>query len=157
MLVDKLFKVATTQTPTGDCIPQGVKENVYFVINDTENRRQNKIYSEYPDDCGAWQKGKNSSKSHDFILTGDSLTFVVKKGGEYCKEVKKSFIPLDPPPEPSSVVVVKMKYSSLLRDLNHKKRVTWFDMSPELPVADVEYIGSYTTNTNVHDNASSIC
>jgi hypothetical protein len=44
MSVDKLFKVATTQTPTGDCIPQGVKENVYFVINDTENRirRQNK-------------------------------------------------------------------------------------------------------------------
>ena len=80
-----------------------------------------------------------------------------KQGGEYCKEVKKSFIPLDPPPEPSSVVVVKMKYSSLVRDLNHKKRVTWFDMSPELPVAVVEYIGSYTTNTNVHDNASSIC
>jgi hypothetical protein len=44
MSVDKLFKVATTQTPTGDCIPQGVKENAYFVINDTENRirRQNK-------------------------------------------------------------------------------------------------------------------
>ena len=40
MSVDKLFKVATTQTPTGDCIPQGVKENVYFVINDTENRRR---------------------------------------------------------------------------------------------------------------------
>ena len=55
MSVDKLFKVATTQTV--DCIPQGVKENVYFVINDTENRkrRQNKKYSEYPDDCGAWQ------------------------------------------------------------------------------------------------------
>ena len=49
-------------------------------------------------------------KSHDFILTGDSLTFIVKKkGGEYCKEVKKSFISLDPPPEPSSVVVVKRK------------------------------------------------
>jgi hypothetical protein len=31
--------------------------------------------------------------------------------------VKKSFISLDPPPEPSSVVVVKRKYSSLARDL----------------------------------------
>jgi hypothetical protein len=48
-------------------IPQGVKENVYFVINDTENRirRQNKKYIEYSDNCGAWQKGKNSTKSHD--------------------------------------------------------------------------------------------
>jgi hypothetical protein len=93
MSVDKLFKVATTPTPTGDCIPQGVNENAYFVINDTENRirRQNKKYSEYPDDCGARQKGKNSTKSHDFILTGDSLTFVVKKGVEYCKKVKKVF------------------------------------------------------------------
>jgi hypothetical protein len=70
-----------------------VNENAYFVINDTENRirRQNKKYSEYPDDCGARQKGKNSTKSHDFILTGDSLTFVVKKGVEYCKKVKKVF------------------------------------------------------------------
>jgi hypothetical protein len=50
---------------------------------------------------------------------------LLKKGGEYCKEVKKFFISLDPPPEPSSVVVVKRKYSSLARDLNHKKRVTW--------------------------------
>ena len=150
MSVDKLFKV-TTQTPTGDCIPQGVKENVYFVIYDTKNRRgQNKKYSEYPDDCGAWQKGKNSTKSHDFILIGDSLTFIVKKGGEYCKEVKQSFISLDPPSEPSSVVVVKRKYS------NHKKRVTWFDMSPKLPVAVVEYISSYPTNTNVHGNAKHI-
>jgi hypothetical protein len=70
--------------------------------------------------------------------------------------VKKSFISLDTPPEPSSVVVVKRKYSSLARDLNYKKRVTWFDLSPELPVAVVEYIGSYPTNTNVHGNAKHI-
>ena len=70
--------------------------------------------------------------------------------------VKKSFISLDPPPEASSVVVVKRKYSSLARDLNYKKRVTWFDMSLELPVAVVEYIGSYLTNTNVHGNAKHI-
>ena len=70
--------------------------------------------------------------------------------------VKKSFISLDPPPEPSSVVVVKRKYSSLARDLKYKKRVTWFDISPELPVAVVEYIGSYPTNTNVHGNAKHI-
>ena len=90
-------------------------------------------------------------------MTGDSLTFVVKKKvGEYCKEVKQSFIPLDPPPEPSSVVVVKRKYSSLARNLNYKKRVTWFDMSPELSVAVVEYIGSYPTNINVHGNAKHI-
>jgi hypothetical protein len=48
------------------------------------------------------------------------------------------------------------KYSSLTRDSNHKKRVTWFDMSPELPVAVVEYISSYPTNTNVHGNAKHI-
>ena len=73
------------------------------------------------------------------------------------KDVKKKiFISLDPPPEPSSVVVVKRKYSSLARDLIYQKRVTWFEMSPELPVAVVEYIGSYPTNTNVHGNAKHI-
>jgi hypothetical protein len=60
------------------------------------------------------------------VVTLNNLTFVVKKGGEYCKEVKQSFFSLDPPSEPSSVVVVKRKYSSLTRDSNHKKRVTWF-------------------------------
>jgi hypothetical protein len=59
-----------------------------------------------------------------------------KKGGEYCKEVKKSFISLDPPPEPSSVVVVKRKYSSLARDLNYKKRVTWFDTDIKGPLRE---------------------
>jgi hypothetical protein len=42
MSVDKLFKV-TTQTPTRDCIPQGVKENVYFVIYDTMDQGKRKI------------------------------------------------------------------------------------------------------------------
>jgi hypothetical protein len=49
-----------------------------------------------------------------------------KKGGEYCKEVKKSFISLDPPPEPSSVVVVKRKYSSLARDLKNERLFYFF-------------------------------
>lgn len=39
MSVDKLFKVATTQTPMGDCIPQGVKENTFF---NKWHREQNK-------------------------------------------------------------------------------------------------------------------
>jgi len=43
MSVDKFFKVATTQTPTGDCIPQGVKEHAYFVINNIENRIRRQI------------------------------------------------------------------------------------------------------------------
>ena len=51
--------------------------------------------------------------------------------------------------------MVKRKYSILNRDNNYKKRVTWFDCTPEIPVAVVDYIGTYPTNT-VHGNAKNL-
>lgn len=35
-----------------------------FVIDDTDNRKRPQLnkYSEYPDDCGAWQQGKTLQK-----------------------------------------------------------------------------------------------
>ena len=65
---------------------------------------------------------------------------------------RNSFIPFDPQPDPTSVVVVKRKYSVLARNPNYKKRVTWFECDPAITKAVVEYIGEYTPNV-VHGNA----
>ena len=52
-------------------IPKGVKENVFFVLNDEYNakRRANRKNSSYPDDCGAWMQGKNITKPEYFLKT----------------------------------------------------------------------------------------
>jgi hypothetical protein len=86
-------------------------------------------YSECPDDCGAWQQGKNSTKTNVFIKSGETLHFVV-----------------------TSVVTVKRKYLVLDRNSNYKKRITWFDCEPEITTTVVEYIVEYTTS-GAHGNA----
>jgi hypothetical protein len=87
------------------------------------------IICECPDDCGAWQQGKNSTKTNVFIKSGETLHFVV-----------------------TSVVTVKRKYLVLDRNSNYKKRITWFDCEPEITTTVVEYIVEYTTSV-VHGNA----
>jgi hypothetical protein len=79
-----------------------------------------------------------------------------KKNGLFGRELKKGFVPLQPQPDPASIVVVKRKYSTLSRHNAYKKRITWFECSLGLTNAVVEYIGDYRTNSTVHGNAKRI-
>ena len=47
------------------CVPRGLKENVYFVVDNKENlqRRQNGQLSQFWDDCGPWLSGGPSNKT----------------------------------------------------------------------------------------------
>ena len=124
------------------------------VLNDdTDNRKRRQLnkYSEYPDDCGAWQQGNNSTKTNVFIKSGETLRSVVSRGDMYSKISRHTFVPLNPQYDPTSVATVKRKYSVLGRNSNYKKRITWFDCEPEITTAVVEYIGEYTNN-GVHGN-----
>ena len=60
MSVDKVFQ--SGQKPIGQYIPPGIKENVFFFIDDTYicncQRLLSKKQSEYPDDCGTWDSNK---------------------------------------------------------------------------------------------------
>ena len=76
--VDKLNELATSINPTMSVIPPppppGVKQNVYFDIDDSGNRKRRLLrkHSEYPDDSGAWQQGKNSTKPHYYIKSDET-------------------------------------------------------------------------------------
>jgi hypothetical protein len=72
---------------------------------------------------------------------GQLLSSVDKKNGLLGRELKKGFVPLQPQPDPASIVVVKRKYSTLSRHNAYKKRITWFECSLGLTNAVVEYIG----------------
>ena len=60
------------------------------------------------------------------IITSEMLPIIYlslkKKNGPFCKEVKKSYVVLDPQPDPSTIVTVKRKYSCLGRNNNYKKK-----------------------------------
>ena len=51
-------------------IPNGVKENVYFVVNNEENvqKRASKVKSEFFDDCGIWETSSGCSPKSGNIL-----------------------------------------------------------------------------------------
>ena len=66
--------------------------------------------------------------------------------------LKKGFVPLQPQPDPASIVV-KRNYSTLSRHNAYKKRITWFECSLGLTNVVVEYIGDYRTHSTVHGNA----
>jgi hypothetical protein len=83
-----------------------LNKTCFFVIDDTDNRNRQQLYkySEYPDDCGAWQQGKNSTKTNVFIKSGEILSFVVTRGDMYSKIFRNTFVPLNPQYDPTSVV-----------------------------------------------------
>ena len=101
-----------------------LNKTCFFVIDDTDNRKRRQLnkYSEYPDDCGAWQQGKNSTKTNVFIKSGETLSFVVTRGDMYSKISRHTFVPLNPQHDPTSVVTVKRKYSVLGRNSNYEKK-----------------------------------
>jgi hypothetical protein len=47
-------------------------------------------------------------------LSNQLLSCVDKKNGLLGRELKKGFAPLQPQPDPASIVVVKRKYSTLM-------------------------------------------
>jgi hypothetical protein len=95
-----------------------LNKTCFFVIDDTYNRKRRQLnkYSEYPDDCGAWQQG------NVFIKSGEILSFVVTRGDMYSKIFRNTFVPLNPQHDPTSVVTVKRKYSVLGRNSNYEKK-----------------------------------
>lgn len=65
--VEQLLYIASSMEPTHSTIPQGIRQNVLFVLNDTENTKRcllKKKQSEYTDDCGGWDSEINSTKTN---------------------------------------------------------------------------------------------
>ncbi|KAK3090199.1 hypothetical protein FSP39_009978 [Pinctada imbricata] len=136
-------------------IPKGVKENVFFLIHDEENkvRRQQGKGSQYPDDCGAWKSSSNVTKSDYFLKTQSGYQSIKRdKNGNFYRIVRRTNVILSPQPSDEHVVVLKRKYSVLARCNEYRKRVTWCEGALNSSLAIVEYIGTYVPNVS-HGNA----
>src|SRR6478609_10778693 len=101
----------SSSSKTKSSIPGGLKENVYFIINNEANacHRLNKQRSVYEDDCEAWLSSKCPTTKTVYIRGSDGNWKSVKerKGlfvHENVKDGLRIFSPYDPQPDPSTII-----------------------------------------------------
>ena len=70
----------STDTPLTR-IPEGLKENAYFVVTNKDNlaKRDSGKCSEYYDDCGAWNSKDTSCPTNQFVSMGSTYKKVYFK------------------------------------------------------------------------------
>ncbi|XP_033113522.1 uncharacterized protein LOC117114091 [Anneissia japonica] len=152
------MKVFMTSEPSGHCVPDGLKQNFYFLLNDNNNvlRRSQKKKAKYIDDCGAWDK-KASSNTHTYLINnGMKLTYIEKSNGQYYKNKKKGETVLFPQPAEDTIITFRRYYSSLKADKTFKKRITNIIQCPESMnelLAIYEYIGRHPGQPQPHGNS----
>ena len=140
-------------------IPRGVKENVYFVLNNKHNAEllsRNKKCT-FCDDCGVYKQGNSVKTDYYAVDSNGSIFYLEKKDKVYVRGRKR--VPLNPQPLESEVIVLKRYYSQLKRAPSYKRRVSWLDKSlngKQRNVACVEYIGTYPEDLSVHNNSKSL-
>ena len=146
------------ESPIGETIPKGIKENVLFVPGNEETitRPTYEQISCYADDCWAWSCG--SSKIRRYLISeSNGLDYVDKKGEQYFKYVKGKCVCLEPQPV-NNIIVFKRYYCCLKRDQLFQKHVSVVISCPDKlncikNVSVVEYVGNYLEHNLLHGNS----
>ena len=150
----RVFQVMLHRQPTGTSVPSGIKENVYFLLNNAPNilRRGKGKMCRYMDDCGAWTVNA-SCKSHHYVIRGEQLDSVELRDGSYCKELKGVKVPLSPQPSEDELITFKRYYVSLKRCPMYRRRVSTIAVCPRFlehlkNLVVVEYTGLFPSDNS---------
>jgi hypothetical protein len=73
--VEELCEVLQGDSVNSSSIPNGVKENTYFLIKNDKNveKRKQKMRSNFNDDCGAWLSKSSSTKKTLFYCVDQTV------------------------------------------------------------------------------------
>ncbi|KAK3103000.1 hypothetical protein FSP39_015680, partial [Pinctada imbricata] len=157
LTAEKQLEILQSDNPKVTNIPRGIKQNVFFILEDTANteRRSMGKKSEYPDDCGSWKQGANVTKAEYFLKTQIGIQSIKRnKDGLYYRIHKKKNVALNPQPHNDHVICMKRKYSVLARQNEYRKRITWFEGGPYEGTAFAEFIGTFPDDIpSVHGNS----
>ena len=115
-------------------IPGGLKENVYFVLDNGYNVKKNKSNksSAFPDYFGVWDRAAGTSPYSYYLIqdNGDLMTIFKRDKLEYCTKnrCKKmvQFFPLVPQPEPENAAIIQTYYTKSKLDKSYTKTACWF-------------------------------
>ena len=147
---DALLRVLLDEDPL-PCIPIGLKENVYYVIDNSQNidRRAKGQRSDFTDDCGAWLPGGPTTKSYFISGPNDERKSIQMHKNVFCtmKRVgkgKRIHVPLDPQPDPSTVIALHRYYRKLKASDKYTRRISWLSVgSSDHTKACAEYLGEF--------------
>ena len=157
---EELLRLLRLDVPGLAGIPNGIKENCYFVVNNTDNsdRRSRGKRSIFDDDCGAWKSAACGTPALHYI--GDSsseLVYIRRLRGKYGKKVRGEFVELNRQPDDSEVLTVHHSYSTLQHASKYKRRVTWLEGAKSgitRKLAVVEYSGTFPVDRAEHGNSA---
>jgi len=141
-----------------DLIPFGLKNNVYFIIQNRDNlsQRSKGKRSNFSDDCGVWNGTAGASPKTYYVInaSGELKSMCLRKGvfGYEKNKGKKMFVPLDPQPEQCNVLELCRYYTNLKQDSTYKKRVSWLGLGATSEIDVVEYFGNFP-GLSVHGNS----
>jgi hypothetical protein len=157
----ELYSIVTSDKPTFTSIPMGQKNNCYMLLDNSTNveRKKSNKKSQFSDDLESWNSDSGTTVNTHYVISHD-FKCAYMKNGLYCfpKKVnnKRTFIPISPQPAESDVVTLHKYYTTLKRQPDLKKRVTWFsnpgnqDLSTR---AIVEYISVVKQMDSSHGNS----
>ena len=136
-------------------IPDGIKNNKYFIIDQTANMARTERGEKrcFRDDCGAWQSVRSVRLHYDRA----TLRQLLYRNGVYCIRQQvdgcASAVPLENQPTKSDIITVQHYFSNLHRDNKYKCRVTFVEHKQS--VALLEYLGTFPETIASHGNSKS--
>ena len=163
MDIFEAYEKITTATVVNSDIPRGLKENVWFLIDNSHNVKHPERRNTFFDDCGVWDSKHGSVAKGHLLLDDNGILCTLKIHGGVFKRLskikgKQEWVAIDPQPDPDRVVVCHRYYAFLKRSPQYKRRIIWFTMPPTQDrgrdVALVEYLGKFPGfKTQRHGNS----
>ena len=135
-------------------IPRGLKEDTWFLVDNSHNISHPEKRNSFFDDCGVWDSRAGSVAKIPFLVKDGTLSHSMKyKQGKFIKTEKvkaEDYEPFDPQPDPDSVVWCHRYYACLKRCPSYRRRILWFVLPVSLDtgkhIAVVEYSGMFPSS-----------
>lgn len=166
---EEIFKLVICNTTFLKETPNGKKDNVYFVVDNSKNmqKREHDKKCQFYDDCGTWDTSRGNCNETNFVYNkiDGSLKYVYKTKDLFCtskrEKGKQQWIPLQIQPVEDDVITMRKYYATLKRDSKYSKLVSWF---PKLPdqfrdknnIAVIQYLGIFPEIGSKHGNSTLI-
>jgi hypothetical protein len=129
-------------------IPPGIKNNVYFVVQNSENIEiREPRMKRGLDDCGIWHSRNGYSKICFIKTKAGNLNNVMPRKNKFYYQrrsrTKVKYDLIEPQPDPSTVLTLRRYYATLKLDPTYKKRVSWLETQSSEDIFVAEYLGKY--------------
>ena len=153
-IADLMVVLVQSKNPIS-CVPNGLKENISFVIEDKKNLTlaKQKKHRNFRDDCGAWAEG-NTKKIY-FVCDNEIFVRLYYLKGKFFSEKSHK---TEVNPDKNYLYKAHCYSASLKRQPSFKKRVVLIEDCPDscdinLALYCVEYIGKFPIHTSPHSNS----